>query len=65
MLAQDADIVLYAAPAVVTAADASLIASALDGVLLVISKEATRESVQATLDQLGRVRASVCGFVLT
>jgi non-specific protein-tyrosine kinase len=65
-LVRDADVVLFDGSPVLEAPDASLIASVLDGVLLVVSiGKTTRASLDAALDQLDQIRAWFCGIVLT
>ncbi len=61
-----ADMVLLAAPPVLAVTDAAVLASKVDGVLLVIAAGDTkRERAQAAVQQLQRVHARVLGAVLT
>jgi capsular exopolysaccharide synthesis family protein len=62
-LAEQADVVLFDAPPVV--ADASLLASKVDGVLLVVKAGSTRrDHVRAAKDRLEKVNARLVGAVL-
>jgi PleD family two-component response regulator len=64
-LAGDYDVVLLDTPAFQTVADAAMLASQIDGVLLVVGLgQARREDVQATRQELARVRANVLGVVV-
>jgi capsular exopolysaccharide synthesis family protein len=64
-LARDYDVVLLDTPAFQNVADAAMIAPQLDGVLLVVGLgQAKREAVQATRQELARVRARVFGVVV-
>ena len=57
-LAEMADIVIFDAPPVVTVNDASLLASQVDGVLLVVKAGGTkRDHVKAAKDRLAKVNA--------
>lgn len=64
-LQEQADIVLFAAPPVVSVADAAVLASKVDGVLLVVHSGRTRREVaQRAKGMLERVNACVVGAVL-
>lgn len=65
-LASLAEIVIFDAPPVIAANDASLLASKLDGVLLVVKAGATkRDHVRLAKDRLEKVNAHLIGAVLT
>jgi non-specific protein-tyrosine kinase len=65
-LASLAEIVIFDAPPVITVNDASLLASKVDGVLLVVKAGGTkREHVKAAKDRLAKVNARLIGAVLT
>jgi len=65
-LKERADIVLLDAPPVVAVSDAAILATKVDGVLLVVSAGRTkRDSVQAAKAKLEKVNANVVGAVLT
>ena len=60
-----ADVVLFDAPPVVAVSDASLLASKVDGVLLVVKAGSTRrDHVRAAKDRLDKVNAWLLGSVL-
>jgi len=64
-LAEQADMVLFDAPPVVAVTDASLLASKVDGVLLVVKAGNTRrDHVRAAKDRLEKVNARLVGAVL-
>jgi capsular exopolysaccharide synthesis family protein len=64
-LREAADYVLVDTPPVSAAADASTVAAAADGVLLVVDRgSARRDRLAATRDQLARANAAVLGIVL-
>ena len=64
-LVEQADMVLFDAPPVVAVTDASLLASKVDGVLLVIKAGDTRrDHVRAAKDRLEKVNARLVGAVL-
>jgi capsular exopolysaccharide synthesis family protein len=64
-LAEQADIVLFDAPPVVAVTDASLLASKVDGVLLVVrAGNSRRDHVRAAKDRLEKVNARLVGAVL-
>lgn len=64
-LAEEADIVLWDSPPLLAAADAALLASAVDGVVLVVERtHARREAVQAACRQLANVEARLIGTVM-
>lgn len=64
-IAADADIVLIDTPALGAVSDSAILASQVDGVLLVISAGKTRrEHAQAAKDTLARARARVLGAVM-
>ena len=61
-----AEIVIFDAPPVITVNDASLLASRVDGVLLVVKAGDTkRDHVKAAKDRLEKVNARLIGAVLT
>lgn len=65
-LAGLAEMVIFDAPPIVTVNDASLLASKVDGVLLVIKANSTkRDHVKAAKDRLEKVNARLVGAVLT
>ena len=65
-LTEQADMVLLDAPPVIAATDAALLATKVDGVLLVVSAGATkREHAERAKDLLEKVNANVVGAVLT
>jgi capsular exopolysaccharide synthesis family protein len=65
-LKERADIVLLDAPPVVGVSDAAILATKVDGVMLVVSSgQSKRESVQTAKDTLERVNANLIGAVLT
>ena len=64
-LAERADVVLFDAPPVVAVTDATLLASKVDGVLLVVKAGNTRrDHVRAAKDRLEKVNAHLIGAVL-
>ncbi len=64
-LAEEADVVLFDAPPVVAVTDATLLASKVDGVLLVVKAGNTRrDHVRAAKDRLAKVNARLVGAVL-
>ncbi len=64
-LVEQADVVLFDAPPVVAVTDASLLASKVDGVLLVVKAGNTRrDHVRAAKDRLEKVNARLVGAVL-
>jgi non-specific protein-tyrosine kinase len=65
-LATMAEIIIFDAPPIITVNDASLLASHVDGVLLVVKTGNTkREHVKAAKDRLDKVNARLIGSVLT
>lgn len=65
-LASMADVVLFDAPPLMVVTDAALLASTLDGVLLVVRQGGTkRDHVVASKDRLEKVNARFLGVVLT
>ena len=65
-LASLAEIVIFDAPPIMTVNDASLIASQVDGVLLIVKASSTkRDHVKAAKDRLEKVNARLVGAVLT
>jgi capsular exopolysaccharide synthesis family protein len=61
-----AEIVIFDAPPITTANDASLLASKVEGVLLVVKAGGTkRDHVKAAKDRLEKVNARLIGAVLT
>lgn len=65
-LATLAEIIIFDAPPIITVNDASLLASKVDGVLLVVKAGATRrDHVKAAKDRLEKVNARLIGAVLT
>jgi non-specific protein-tyrosine kinase len=66
LLTERADIVLLDAPPVVAVSDAAVLATKVDGVLLVVSAGQTkRDGVQAAKARLEKVNANLIGAVLT
>lgn len=64
-LLQDADILLLDAPPIMAATDAAVLATKVDGVLLVVSAGATkREQAQRAVERLNKVNANIVGAVL-
>jgi non-specific protein-tyrosine kinase len=62
----DADVVLIDAPPISAVADASILATRVDGVLLVVDSGRTRrDAARRATDQLQRVGARLLGAVLT
>ncbi|MBI4214154.1 MAG: CpsD/CapB family tyrosine-protein kinase [Chloroflexi bacterium] len=65
LLAQEADLVLLDSPPAAAVADASILASRVDGVVLVIDATRTRrEQAQRAKEQLERVKARLLGVVV-
>ena len=65
-LADMAEIVIFDAPPIITVNDASLLASIVDGVLLVVKAGNTkRDYVTAAKDRIEKVNARLIGAVLT
>ena len=65
-LAELAEVVIFDAPPLVTVNDASLLASQVDGVLLVVKAGGTkRDHVKAAKSRLEKVNARLVGAVLT
>lgn len=65
-LASMAEMVIFDAPPIITVNDASLLASKVNGVLLVVRAGGTkRDHVQAAKDRLEKVNARLIGAVLT
>jgi capsular exopolysaccharide synthesis family protein len=61
-----AEIVIFDAPPIITVNDASLLASKVDGVLLVVKANSTkRDHVKAAKDRLEKVNARLVGSMLT
>ncbi len=61
-----AQIVIFDAPPIITVNDASLLASKVDGVLMIVRANNTkRDHVQAAKDRLEKVNAHLLGAVLT
>ncbi len=61
-----ANYIIFDAPPVLSASDAALLASRLDGILLVVKTGSTRrDQVARARDELNRVHARVLGAVLT
>jgi non-specific protein-tyrosine kinase len=61
-----AEVIIFDAPPVITVNDASLLASRVDGVLLVVKAGDTkRDYVKAAQDRLEKVNARLIGAVLT
>ncbi len=64
-LREQADMVLFDAPPLIVVTDASLLASKVDGVLLVVEAGSTRrDHVRAAKDRLDKVNAWLVGSVL-
>ncbi len=65
-LSSMAEVVIFDAPPLITVNDGSLLASNVDGVLLVVRASGTkRDHVQAAKDRLKKVNARLIGAVLT
>lgn len=65
-LAELAEVVIFDAPPIITVNDASLIASQVDGVLLIVKASGSkRDHVKAAKDRLEKVNARLIGAVLT
>lgn len=65
LLREQADMVLFDAPPLIVVTDASLLASKVDGVLLVVEAGSTRrDHVRAAKDRLDKVNAWLVGSVL-
>jgi capsular exopolysaccharide synthesis family protein len=61
----DADIILLDAPPIMAATDASILATKVDGVLIVVSAGATkREQAQRSVERLRKVNAHIVGSVI-
>ena len=61
----EADLLLFDAPPIMAATDAVVLATKLDGVLLVVSAgETRREHAQEVIDRLGKVNAHIVGAIL-
>jgi len=64
-LCEQADLVLFDAPPVMAATDAAVLATRMDGILLVVSAGDTkREHAAAALDRLRKINANIVGAVL-
>jgi capsular exopolysaccharide synthesis family protein len=64
-LTQAFDIILVDAPPVLAVADASILASYLDGVILVASAgEVSKDQINSAKEQLQKVKANILGVVL-
>jgi DNA-binding CsgD family transcriptional regulator len=64
-LAQDADLVLVDSPPVLPVADATILASIVDGVVLVVKADRTRRQEMCdSMDNLRKVGANLLGVVL-
>jgi polysaccharide biosynthesis transport protein len=64
-LSSRADLVIFDTPPLALGADAAMVASRVDGVILVVNMDtATAESIRNSLRKLESVRANVLGFVL-
>lgn len=65
-LAELAEIIIFDAPPLITVNDASLLASKMDGVLLIVKAGGTkRDHIRAARDRLEKVNARLIGAVLT
>lgn len=65
-LASLAEVIIFDAPPIITVNDASLLASQVDGVLLVVKAGNTkRDHIKAAKDRLEKVNARLIGSVLT
>lgn len=65
-LQEDADMVVLSAPPVTTMVDASILATQVDGLLLVVASGQTRRALaKRTLKTLDRIGATVLGVVLS
>ena len=64
-LLMDADIILLDAPPIMAATDASILATKVDGVLIVVSAgETKREQAQRSVERLRKVNAHIVGSVI-
>ncbi|MGC9358829.1 MAG: CpsD/CapB family tyrosine-protein kinase [Anaerolineae bacterium] len=64
-LCKEADVVLFDAPPVMAVTDAAVLATRLDGVLLVVSAgETKREHASDALERLRKINANIVGAVL-
>ena len=64
-LLEEADVLLFDAPPVLAAADATLLSAKLDGVLLVVSAGQTkREHARLAVERLAKVNANLVGAIL-
>ena len=64
-LLTQADIILFDAPPVIVVTDAVVLATKLDGVLLVLSSGSTkRDMAKQAIDRLNKVNAPLLGSVL-
>lgn len=64
-LLESADILLFDAPPIMAVTDAVVLATKVDGVLLVVSAgETKREHAQRAIERLSRVNANIVGAVL-
>ncbi len=64
-LSKPFDVILVDTPPVLAVADATILASAVDGVLLAVGRTQTkRESVEAAIEQLSGVQAKMLGIVV-
>lgn len=64
-LREQADILLFDAPPIMVATDATILATKVDGVLLVFSAgETKRDHAQRAIERLEKVRANILGAVL-
>jgi capsular exopolysaccharide synthesis family protein len=63
-LAEDYDHILIDSPPIIAVTDAVVLSSAVDGVILVTSKQTPRQQVKAAVSRLRYTRAKVFGIVL-
>ena len=63
-VASAAEVVIFDTPPVAAGADAAIVATAVDGVVVVVDlTKATVDAVRSTIEQLERVSAQILGFV--
>ncbi len=64
-LTREAETVIFDTPPIKVGADASIVATAVDGVVMVIDLSlCRREELRESLDQLRRINATILGFVV-
>ena len=64
-LLMDADIILLDAPPIMAATDAAILATKVDGVLIVVSAgETKRDQAQRSVERLRKVNSNIVGCVI-